>query len=121
MPFSKAVYQNPVYPGYFADPFALKTGDRYYAYGTGPVSPDGRQFPVLRSSDLIHWEPCGGALEPLTNPPGVNYWAPEVAEKDGRYYLFYSASTSQSDEHHRLRVAPSDDPAGPFKDSGRIL
>jgi arabinan endo-1,5-alpha-L-arabinosidase len=121
MPFSKAVYQNPVYPGYFADPFALKTGETYYAYGTGPVGPDGRQFPVLRSSDLIHWEPLGGALEPLTNPPGVNYWAPEVAEKDGRFYLFYSASTSQSDEHHRLRVAIADDPAGPFRDTGRLL
>ncbi len=114
-------YQNPVWPGYFADPHALKTPDGYYAYGTGPVGADGRAFPILRSSDLVHWEPVGGALEPLSNPTALNYWAPEVAENDGRYYLFYSASTTQSDEHHRLRVAISDSPAGPFRDTGRIL
>jgi GH43 family beta-xylosidase len=115
------LYQNPVWPGYFADPYALKTRDGYYAYGTGPVGADGRAFPILRSSDLVHWEPVGGALEPLNNPAALNYWAPEVAEKDGRYYLFYSASTTQSDEHHRVRVALAESPAGPFRDSGHIL
>jgi beta-xylosidase len=114
-------YQNPVYPGYFADPFVLKTQDAYYAYGTGPVGEDGRPFPILKSSDLVHWEPLGGALQPLTDPPAFNYWAPEVAEHHGRFYLYYSASTSQSDEHHRLRVATADHPAGPFHDMGRIL
>src|SRR5258706_12191826 len=79
-------YQNPVWPGYFADPHALKTPHRYYAYGTGPVGADGRAFPILRSSDLVHWEPVGGALEPLSNPTALNYWAPEVTENDGRYY-----------------------------------
>lgn len=116
-----AVYRNPVWAGYFADPFVLKTQGNYYAYGTGPVEQGGRVFPVLKSSDLIHWESVGGALEPLTNPPALNYWAPEAAERDGRFYLFYSASTTQSDEHHRLRVALSDSPAGPFRDSGKIL
>jgi GH43 family beta-xylosidase len=47
--------------------------------------------------------------------------APEILKHDGRYYLFYSASTTQSDEHHRLRVAIADDPAGPFRDSGKLL
>jgi len=116
-----ATYQNPVYPGYFADPFVLKTRNAYYAYGTGPHGPDNRQFPILKSIDLIHWKPLGAALEPLHNPSAISYWAPEVAEKDGRYYLFYSASTSTSDEHHRLRVALSDTPWGPFEDSGHIL
>ena len=39
------------------------------------------------------------------------------------YYLFYSASTStsDSDEHHRLRVAISSRPQGPFVDSGTLL
>ena len=121
MPMGSKNYRNPVWPGYFADPFVLKTAHGYYAYGTGPASEDGRVFPVLRSTNLVDWEAVGGALEPLVNPGALNYWAPEVAEKDGRFYLFYSASTTQSDEHHRLRVAIADHPAGPFKDSGRIL
>src|ERR1700678_3862731 len=98
-------YQNPVYPFDFADPFVLKTSQGYYAYGTAKPGPDGQIFPVLRSTDLVHWERLAGALKPLTNPQAFSYWAPEVAEKDGRYYLFYSASTSTSDADHRLRVA----------------
>ena len=116
-----ATYRNPVYPHDYADPFVLKGPDAYYAYGTALPGPDGRPFPVLRSTDLVNWERLGGALEPLKDPPAHSYWAPEAIEKDGRYYLFYSASTSQSDEHHRLRVAIADHPAGPFKDSGRLL
>src|SRR5687767_4540292 len=114
-------YANPVYSHDFADPFVLRTRDAYYAYGTAAPGPDGRIFPVLRSSDLVNWTPLGGALTPLTEPRGFSYWAPEVAEKDGRYFPFYSASTSPSDEHHQLRVAVADDPAGPFTDSGRLL
>jgi GH43 family beta-xylosidase len=114
-------YQNPVYPYDFADPFVLKTKGNYYAYGTAAPGPDGRPFPVLRSTDLVNWERLGGALVPLTDPVGFSYWAPEVAEHGGRYYLFYSASTSPSDEHHRLRVAVASDPAGPFVDSGNLL
>ena len=119
-PSSPLVYRNPVWPHYFADPFALRAGDgMYYAYGTAPPAADGKQFPVLRSPNLVQWEYVGHALAPV--PGAVRYWAPEVAEKDGRYYLYYSATTSESDEHHRLRVAVSDAPAGPFVDSGRML
>jgi beta-xylosidase len=118
---TETYYQNPVYPGYFADPFVIMTRGGYYAYGTGPAATDGRAFPVLHSSDLVHWRELGGALLPLENPPALNYWAPEVAEADGRYFLFYSASTGLSDEHHRLRVATSQDPAGPFRDTGNLL
>jgi GH43 family beta-xylosidase len=115
-------YQNPVWPGYFADPFVLRTtAGEYYAYGTGPTGQDGRPFPVLRSKDLVNWEHLGGALEPLTNPPACAYWAPEAAERGGRFYLYYSASTTGNDADQRLRVAVSDEPAGPFRDVGREL
>jgi hypothetical protein len=50
-------YQNPVWPGYLADPFVLKTGGEYYAYGTGSSIGDdlsnGRMFPVLHSKDHV--------------------------------------------------------------------
>jgi beta-xylosidase len=115
------VYQNPVWPEYFADPFVLRFHDTYYAYGTGPIGADGRPFPLLKSRDLVNWESLGGALEPLTSVKAHNYWAPEVAEKNGRFYMYYSASTTPSDDSHRLRVAIADHPAGPFRDSGRTL
>lgn len=119
-------YQNPVWPGYVADPFVLKWQDQYYAYGTGSsrgdvVEHDGQMFPVLQSPDLAHWAYVGGALEPLRSSPGAAYWAPEVAAHDGKFFLYYSAAHGTSDDQHRLRVAVADHPAGPFVDTGRLL
>lgn len=117
-------YTNPVWDGYFADPFVLKHNGEYWAYGTGPAALDGKQFPILRSPDLVNWELVGGALEPLG---GVfcDYWAPEVAFRDGTFYLYYSAASAGvigiGDERHRLRLATSDTPQGPFRDSGDII
>ncbi len=120
-------YTNPVWPGYFADPFVLRWQDEYYAYGTGGSRDDttGRVFPMLHSRDFVTWEAIGGALTPLTD--GSNdYWAPEVAARDGKFYLYYSAAGGigtggAGDETHRLRVAVADHPAGPFTDAGHLL
>lgn len=111
--------RNPVWPGYLADPFVLRAGGEYWAYGTGSDEGNGRQsdgrvFPVLHSRDLVEWRHVGGALEPLSASPKVQYWAPEVAERNGTYYLYYAADM-------RLRVATSPSPAGPFVDAGRDL
>jgi beta-xylosidase len=114
-------YCNPVWPAEFADPFILRVEDQYYAYGTAPAGADARPFPVLQSSDLTDWRPLGGALDPLQNPPANNYWAPEVAHHGGRFYLYYSASTTASDADQRLRVAIAEAPQGPFIDSGKLL
>lgn len=113
-------YQNPVWPGYFADPFVLRHRGVYYAYGTGPRQPegDGRWCPVLRSRDLATWEYVGGAIQPLDDPPRTAYWAPEVAERDGTFYLYYSAADASADQDQRLRVAIADRPEGPFVDAG---
>ena len=115
-------YTNPVWPGYFADPFVLRASadGTYWAYGTGP-GVDGREFPVLRSTDLVNWTPAGGAVVPPPGLAGGNFWAPEVAERDGKFHLYYSAAPQGSDAHHRLRLAVADHPAGPFVDVGREL
>lgn len=112
-------YRNPVWPGYLADPFVLRSGDRYYAYGTGSDvgngrQSDGRVFPVLSSPDLVNWTAHGGALEPATKSGAEAYWAPEVAERDGRFYLYYARDM-------RLRVATAEVPTGPFRDTGHDL
>lgn len=114
-------YKNPVYSQYFADPAVFKFGGVYYAYGTNNAARvDGKEFPVLRSKDLVTWENLGNSLIALDDPQKVSYWAPEVCERDGKYYMYYSAGGSQG-EQHQLRCAIADKPEGPFKDSGVIL
>jgi beta-xylosidase len=107
-------YSNPVHPGYLADPFVLRDGDRYVAIGTGAVV-EGRVFEVLTSPDLVSWTSVGGALEP---PQGVgtDFWAPEVAAHDGSWFMYYSAGTGDADHH--VRVAVADSPTGPYVDQG---
>ncbi|WP_270886760.1 glycoside hydrolase family 43 protein [Pedococcus sp. 5OH_020] len=107
-------YANPLYDGYFADPFVMRVGDRYVAVGTGRVV-GGRTFEVLTSPDLVSWTSVGGALE---TPPGLgtDFWAPEVAQRDGRFYLYYSAGNG--DAGHHLRVAVADSATGPYVDQG---
>jgi GH43 family beta-xylosidase len=118
-PNPSETYTNPVYPEYFADPFVLHHDGHYYAYGTGARAlPNELRFEVLTSDDLIHWRSLGGALQPLESAAS-DYWAPEVAFNEGKFYLYYSAGIG--DKGHQLRVAVSERPEGPFVDAGVIL
>lgn len=112
-----STYTNPIYDAYMADPFVLCHDNSYYAYGTGPRSPEGAQFPLLVSPDLVHWQRYGWAL---VDAVGDDFWAPEVAYHEGVFYLYYSAS-GIGGQDHQLRVATSLSPLGPFKDAGRVL
>ncbi len=123
-------YQNPVWPDYFADPFVLRWQGEYYAYGTREsidytLESENKVFPVMRSMDLVHWQHIGFAMAPLDDssdtPTNSAYWAPEVAEHNGRFYMYYSACVGESDEGHRLRVAIADHPSGPFRDTGTVF
>ena len=75
-------YTNPVFDGYFADPFVFRYGEKFYAVGTGgrPARGGELEFPMLRSDDLVNWEPLGGALL-RADDVERNYWAPEIAER----------------------------------------
>lgn len=112
-------YRNPVHAGYFADPFVLPVDGGYLAVGTGRRV-DGRPFEMLRSADLVRWESAGGALEPLSPELGErlggDYWAPEIAHDQGRWWMYYSVG--RGDTAHSLRVAVADDPMGPYVDCG---
>ena len=126
---------NPVYNGYFADPFVWEYQGVYYAIGTGAKEAEGqvdeitsavradrsteelRVFPLLRSDDFLTWHFAGNALVRPDPALGDNFWAPEVAYCDGKFYLYYSVG--HEDKDHQLRVATSDRPLGPYHDVGK--
>lgn len=114
-------YTNPVYPEYFADPFAWRSGNEYFAIGTGPEeaagSKEARIFPLLRSRDLVHWTPSARALV-RPDVDGDTFWAPEIAHAEGRFWLYYSVG--HADKDHQLRVASSTAPEGPYVDCGAL-
>jgi beta-xylosidase len=105
----------PVYRGYFADPFVFQHEGVYYAVGTGALHGEsGRAIPVLRSEDLRRWEYLGGALD-VADPAALDYWAPEVTYRDGRFAMTYSRG--RGDAGHHLRIAFADRPEGPYVDA----
>ena len=111
-------YANPLDVA-FGDPFVLAASDgRFYMYGT---SEGVNGFRVCVSDDLVSWRDGGIAYQGGPDTWGVDcFWAPEVYERDGRYYMFYSANWRENPngdaEIFRIGVAASDSPAGPFTD-----
>lgn len=112
-------YQNPVYEESFADPFVWCVDGVYYAVGTGSAEAAGaagsQVFPALRSEDLVHWSALGQALVRPDAALGDTFWAPEVAERDGTFFLYYSVG--RGDAEHQLRVATAERPEGPYHDA----
>jgi len=109
-------FRNPLHHGAFADPFVLKFNGRYYAYGTPP---HGSALPVLRSCDLVDWEPAGD-VQPPPARPGLAHWAPEVAYDNGRFFLYHSTGGAEG-EGQQLRVAVGESPTGPFPEDLGVL
>src|SRR3954451_24990407 len=82
-----AAYENPVSSS-ADDPFVLKDGDDYWELSTGD------RFPMLHSSDLVHWTGAGRAL--ASRPSWVvqtgdwNPWSPSVVHTAAGYVMFYT-------------------------------
>lgn len=111
---------NPL-PMPFGDPFILQSSEdkTYYMYGT---SENINGFKAYSSTDLCNWEDRGVVYDNnQENAWGINcFWAPEVYERDGKYYIWYSANwkhnPTHEEENFRIGVAVADSPLGPFKD-----
>ncbi|MBQ2725820.1 MAG: glycoside hydrolase family 43 protein [Clostridia bacterium] len=102
---SGRTYKNPVFgQEQAADPGVLFYDGMYYCYSTS--APIG--YYVYTSPDLVNWTNQGLCADMMwgLNRSGY-YWAPEVIEKDGKFYMIASV-----EEHIGFAVA--DSPLGPF-------
>lgn len=102
-------YRNPLLERDTPDPFVLAHGGMFYCYTTESGPPG---FQVLESRDLVHWEHRGVCFADLSS--GGNHWAPEVVERGGRFWMYYS-TRNPATKQHDLQVAVSEDPLGPFR------
>ncbi|KAA1260035.1 Xylosidase/arabinosidase [Rubripirellula obstinata] len=113
---------------YTADPSAHVFGDRLYIYPSHDIdtekskgsADDGAHFDMkdyhVLSMDKVGGETVDhGAALKLEDIPWAKQqlWAPDAAEKNGKYYLYFPAK--DKDGVFRIGVAQSDKPEGPFK------
>lgn len=123
-------YNNPILPGYHADPeilYSNKTG-KFYIYSTtdGHKHWGGWKFNVFSSDNLIDWTDEGTMLDVKSDQvkwAKGSAWAPcieEKKQKDGsyKYYFYYSADAGKRKE---IGVAIADSPTGPFTDFGKPI
>ncbi|MDY7091242.1 MAG: glycoside hydrolase family 43 protein, partial [Actinomycetota bacterium] len=86
--------RNPVLPGFHPDPSIVRVGSDYYvATSTFEWYPGVR---VHHSTDLVHWQPLGGALTErrLLDLSGAadscGVWAPNLTYANGLFHLLYT-------------------------------
>ena len=106
-----ATYQNPVFGAWGADPGVLHHNGTYYLYSTNYIS-GAKGYPVYTSPDLVNWEFAGMCTGELWSTK--YYWAPEVVEKDGKFYMIATNNVC-------LGLAVADSPLGPFEPVGDLL
>jgi beta-xylosidase len=122
--FTMLTNKNPVLEGYFADPeilYAEKTG-KFYLYPTsdGFTNWSGTYFKTFSSDNLKEWKDEGIILTLGKDVKWAdrNAWAPCIIEKKSgnsyKYYYYFTAA-------QKIGVAVSDDPCGPFIDSGKPI
>lgn len=105
----------------------IKCKDEYWVFYTG------RGVPCYHSKDLIKWVP---GPRVFTNAPpwiaqdvpenrGLNYWAPDIAYLNGRYLLYYAASSfGKNTSAIGLATNPTLDPTDPnyhWTDQGMVV
>lgn len=105
------------------DPVLIAAHDRYYLFQTG-----GNQgLNTKTSSDMLAWQDGPTILAP--NPSWIaqhvqgvmNLWAPDISHFNGKYHLYYSASTFGSNHScigHATRTALD---SGNWEDHGPVI
>ncbi|MFL6733078.1 MAG: glycoside hydrolase family 43 protein [Sphingomicrobium sp.] len=108
----------------YGDPAVLRTDDGYYLVATSNDAPDA--FPILHSTDLVHWEVRGFVFPEGHQPEWTargrqvaDFWAPEMAKVGEEYWLCYTAR--QSNNALAIGLAKSVAPTGPWTDIGEPL
>ncbi|MDU5452991.1 MAG: glycoside hydrolase family 43 protein [Pseudescherichia vulneris] len=89
-----SLIQNPILPGFNADPSIIRVEDTYYI-----ASSTFEWFPGVRlheSKDLQHWNLLPSPLSTSTlldmkgNPSSGGIWAPDLSYAEGKFWLVYT-------------------------------
>lgn len=113
----RVTFTNPVAAGDFPDPSVIRVGQDYWAAATS--SEWAPEFPILHSRDLINWEIVGAVFERRPEWSVGSYWAPEISQHAGRFFIYYAAR--QKSGSLCVAVATARRPQGPYTDHGPLV
>lgn len=122
---------NPLFEGWYADPEGMILGNEYWIFPTYSAPFDEQVFmDAFSSKDLVNWEKHERIIDTgMISWARRAMWAPSIIEKEGKYYLFFSANDIQrpgrpnwetkhqyNDQYGGIGIAVASDPGGPYKD-----
>jgi beta-xylosidase len=115
---SIAGQQNPVFPGWYADPEGIVYNKTYWIFPTYSAS-YGEQlyFDAFSSPDFVTWTKHPRILD--TNEvtwANRAMWAPSVFSHEGKYYFLFGANDVHEGEVGGIGIAVADRPEGPYRD-----
>lgn len=128
-----STYQQPAPVKIFsgADPDTDFFNGKFWMYITAQndIGPKNPVFYAFSSPDLKSWTKTAQPIFQFKSAPwiaanGRDYngaWAPCAAEKNGKYYLYYSVGPQSDQVPARIGVAVGNSPGGTFVDSGKAL
>ncbi|VDC03045.1 unnamed protein product [Peniophora sp. CBMAI 1063] len=111
-------YTNPIIPGNWADPWVFQWNDMYYLVPTSGSA----DVIVIPSKTLDSFDASAGTVVWSTNWTG-NFWAPELHQIDGEFYIYGASQDGDLDSDRRTHVLKGtdpNDPTAPFEDLGVI-
>ena len=116
---SSRAQNNPVFPGWYADPEGTIMDGKYWIFPTYSAPYDKQvHFDAFSSPDIVNWT----KHEHIIDTAAIKWahravWAPSIIKKEDKYFLLFGANDIQSnDEYGGIGIAVSDKPQGPYKD-----
>ncbi|MDQ0223750.1 arabinan endo-1,5-alpha-L-arabinosidase [Metabacillus niabensis] len=107
----------------------IKVDGWYYTFSTDYMVA-GTPLPgiqIRKSHDMIEWEFVGRVFDDLsteakawTNGNTTTFWAPDVVEMNGQFYLYYSVSQFGTRNSY-IGLATSSSIEGPWQDQGPVI
>ncbi|MEZ4863670.1 MAG: family 43 glycosylhydrolase [Caldilineaceae bacterium] len=120
-------FKNPVYTENFPDPTVAiqinREGDlEFHAFSTQRRNGESGYIfiPHIISTDLIHWQKAGSALDDKAIPDMIvqdtpKFWAPEVLQLAEHHWLLYFNAKLRARKGPQICVAKSPDLGTPFE------
>ncbi|WP_150275330.1 glycoside hydrolase family 43 protein [Paenibacillus tepidiphilus] len=111
-------FRNPILPGFYPDPSAIRVGEDYYLVTSSFEFFPG--VPIFHSKDLVNWRQLGHILDrPFQlnldgTLPSMGIWAPTLRYHDGVFYMITTFVDNNKDTHNFYVTAT--DPAGEWSD-----
>lgn len=109
---------NPLFEGYYADPFVVNYDGTVWIYPTYSAEFAKQVYlDAFSSKDLKTWK----KHPRIVDSAAVKWakfamWAPSAIRSQGKYFLFFAANDIHENEYGGIGVAVADKPDGPYVD-----